>query len=342
MKERNYNIDLLRIVCCFSVVIIHYAAILWYDSKLGSFDWRFGALIDALVRFCVPVFYMISGALFLSKKEINMKKIFSKNILKILIIIAVWLPIHGIFSYYKYGNEITGLNSFIQIFKDIIDNQYQFWFLFPLLSMYICLPILKKISEDKKVTKYFIILFFIFQIIRQSIIPIIGNGYKIKIINLFVPDLVLGYIGYFLLGYYLFNNNLDKKKIQLSYRLGVLSVVIAIIGTVCISIMANKKIDMFFGYYMITTFFASIAVFNYFKYDVKAKFTKFIPFISECTMGIYIFHNLVKWSFEMLGVTVFIGPTFITIPVFSILNIIICIIITVIIKKIPFIGKWLV
>lgn len=153
-----------------------------------------GALIDALVRFCVPVFYMISGALFLSKKEINMKKIFSKNILKILIIIAVWLPIHGIFSYYKYGNEIIGLNSFIQIFKEIIDNQYQFWFLFPLLSMYICLPILKKISEDKKVTKYFIILFFIFQIIRQSIIPIIGNGYKIKIINLFVPDLVLGYI----------------------------------------------------------------------------------------------------------------------------------------------------
>ena len=59
-------------------------------------------------------------------------------------------------------------------------------------------------------------------------------------------------------------------------------------------------------------------------------------------MGIYIFHNLVKWSFEMLDVMVFIGPTFITIPVFSILNIIICIIITVIIKKIPFIGKWLV
>lgn len=39
MKERNYNIDLLRIVCCFSVVIIHYVAILWYDSKLDSFDW---------------------------------------------------------------------------------------------------------------------------------------------------------------------------------------------------------------------------------------------------------------------------------------------------------------
>ena len=152
----------------------------------------------------------------------------------------------------------------------------------------------------------------------------------------------MGYTGYFLLGYYLYNNELSRQKIKLSYYLGICSVIIAIVGTICISIMLNQKIDVFFGYYMITTFFASVAVFNYFKYDVKVKFTKFIPFISECTMGIYIFHNFVKWTFEMIGIFVFIGPTVITIPIFTIINIAICIIITVIIKKIPFIGKWLV
>ena len=74
MKQRLVNFDLLRILCCFSVILIHVSAIVWYDYEMKSFDWQISTFYDTLVRFCVPVFYMISGMLFLSRKSIDIKK----------------------------------------------------------------------------------------------------------------------------------------------------------------------------------------------------------------------------------------------------------------------------
>ena len=344
MKKTDYNIQILRIICCIAVVAIHYVANLWNYSELGTFNWTFGAIIDSILRFSVPVFYMISGAMLLSKKDINLKDLYLNKILKILIILIIWLTLYGIFNLYRYGGEITGINSFIDIFKNAIDNQLQFWFLFPLLGMYICLPILKKITENEKIMQYFLILFFLFQIVRPSLIPIIGNGYKLRAINLITPDMIAAYIGYFVLGYYLYTKKLDRKKIKLSYCLGIASIIIATLGTIFISINSNQKFESFFGYHMITTFFASIAIFNFFKYNVKMniKYTKFIDTLAGCTLGVYILHNFVRWGLPMINIDLSMGPIYITFPLFTLGNVIICMLATIILKKIPIIGKWII
>ena len=83
--KRIYWLDLLRIISILSMILLHVAASFWYVSPSNSYNWIIMNIYDSLVRFCVPVFLMISGALFLSQKEINIKKLYTKNILRLLI-----------------------------------------------------------------------------------------------------------------------------------------------------------------------------------------------------------------------------------------------------------------
>ena len=60
----------LRIISTFAVVILHVVA--FYVLKFEEFPfktWNIAHLIDSCIRFCVPVFLMISGALLLDKDE---------------------------------------------------------------------------------------------------------------------------------------------------------------------------------------------------------------------------------------------------------------------------------
>ena len=58
--------DGLRILAAFAVVVLHTVATLFMDSYPSS-DWNVANVYESLVRWSVPVFFMISGALFLNK-----------------------------------------------------------------------------------------------------------------------------------------------------------------------------------------------------------------------------------------------------------------------------------
>lgn len=65
-------------------MVLHISAQNWRVTDVISFEWNVFNFYDSIVRWAVPVFVMISGALFLSR-EYSIKKIYGKNILRILV-----------------------------------------------------------------------------------------------------------------------------------------------------------------------------------------------------------------------------------------------------------------
>ena len=59
-------------------------------------------------------------------------------------------------------------------------------------------------------------------------------------------------------------------------------------------------------------------------------------------MGIYVLHFLVKWSLEYIGINVFFTNALIAVPLMSLLICVISIFLTLLIKKIPIIGKYII
>ena len=75
-ENRKIEIDLLRIVACFSVIMLHSSAQYWYELPVSSLRWSVSNGYDALFRFGVPIFVMISGMLFLGREgEVKIKKL---------------------------------------------------------------------------------------------------------------------------------------------------------------------------------------------------------------------------------------------------------------------------
>jgi len=344
-NERKYHIDILRIIACFSVVLIHLTAT---NTRFSTFSEQTQVFFNNITRFSVPLFFMISGALFLNKNKLDFKQIYFKYILKLLIILAIWLTSYGILNFYRYGGEINNLYDLKQILVSLINNQYHFWFLFPLISIYIVLPILKKISEDKKVLMYFLVLFFIFVIGFETLKVFFGyNSNKIIWFSLFRPEIICGYSGYFLLGYYLENYNIKEIWYKLITFLGIISFIVVSLGGIYISKFNGIIYNEFCNNFLFTSFIMAVFVYLwgkkfFLKIKYKSHHIKWITFISNNTLGIYIFHNLFRYLIEDYNFydKIIYGP--VSLLTASGIICILCILLSILIKKIPYIGKYLI
>ena len=91
--ERNYGLDLFRVVCCIGVLIYHvFDDVLWTGGGI-SYLIYFGA------SYCVPGFFLLSGYLIGTRKELTIIYIETKivnTIKKLFGWIILWSTIHFI------------------------------------------------------------------------------------------------------------------------------------------------------------------------------------------------------------------------------------------------------
>ena len=66
VAKRIVYFDLLKVISAFAVVFIHVISEFWYDLDINSSYFIILTVIDSLLRFAVPIYLMISGALFLN------------------------------------------------------------------------------------------------------------------------------------------------------------------------------------------------------------------------------------------------------------------------------------
>lgn len=141
-KERVFYLDLMRIIAIFNVIILHIAAYFWAEQPINSYNFNIMTMYDSLVRFCVPLFVMISGILWLNpKKEVDIKNIYRKNILKIVIAFIFWSSIYSALEVLFLGG--IGIEEFIW---KCVTGHYHMWFLYMIIGLYIITPLIRKIT----------------------------------------------------------------------------------------------------------------------------------------------------------------------------------------------------
>lgn len=337
--KRLYWSDLLRIIAIFSVIVQHYCP-LFFERKasIDLLGWNVANVYDCLANWSVPVFIMISGMFFLNPdKSFSTKSFYLRNVLKIVVIIFVW----GLF--YEIIKQVLGFEqhtSFSGYFIPLFFKRlpwYHLWFMYLILALYMLVPVLRIYTAHatKRNLEYLLILFVLVSCIQtlDKLIPAL----HFNIVEL------SGYAGYFIAGHYFSKYHFSKRQAFFVYLLGLLSVVFRIV--VCSEIwMKNggSRIDVFdylSPFIMVTSF----AVFLFFKNNVSFKsvrVNKTITFVSSCVLGIYLLHGLCIAMLLRGGISpLFFNPVF-SICVLSLLTFVLCFIVIVFIKKIPFISKY--
>lgn len=329
MRSRDVSLDIMRILACLAVITIHTAGtglIPGRDYPLMSMEWITCFVYRLLSGWAVPLFVMITGSIFLSpQKEVTIAKLFTNNILKLFIVLIVW---SAFYTYFANGTFFPlGMAS------------GHLWYLCMIIGVYLAIPIIRNIPN--KIRDYFLIIWFVF-----LIYDFIASLYHVNVLQEVEHYLFTGYVGYILLGDWCRRMKDNKNFTMVSVIVAVLVMILIIYISIYISKMQNKTTLSLMGYFSPITVVVAVGV--YFacsmlsrKLDGFEKLQGFVANISANTLGIYLIHIFLLIH-GFTRVVRFISNPMIFIP-FVVGGVFVCgCFITIVIRKIPVVGKYVV
>ena len=354
-KKRVIWIELLRVMACIGVIGIHAGSQHFRDMPLDSSVWAVSNFYHGINRFAVASFIMISGCLYLdSKRTWNLRRLWKRNILPIAAAYIFWQMFYAVYRIITNGTLAKGSKAALVKFMVYISKSYfHLWYLPMLIGLLIITPMLWEIvnsARGKQWEEYMIVLFLVFQILPYTInyFPLPWKDHIMDILQTVQPEMVTGYIGYFILGHYLSHYEVSKKLEYLVYVLGVI-LILAAIGLCYISSQkSGKPIQSFYENYTLAGCFWGSSFFLFFKNHVSKikwneKQEKRICYLGSCTFGIYLIHALIRDILHRIGIdSMMISNTAIAIPVLITMIFVLSLAAVMIIKKIPRVSKWII
>lgn len=335
MKRKVYC-DYLRLVATFAVVFIHVAASNWSNVDVNGIQWQVFNIYDSLVRWGVPIFVMISGALFLNR-DVPIKNIYSKYVLRMVIAFVSWSLFYAILTTDTFQHGlIYSLKSHI---GTLVTGHYHMWFVLMIIGLYMCIPFMKKIVSDETVMKYFLKLSFIFAFLIPWVLKIVNDfvGSNNSMIQKMVTtidsnlmnmgmSMVLGYSFYFILGYYLDRIEIKKDVRVMIYVAGILGFIFTIVADAGLSIKTQVANSNYYGNFEVNVLLEVIAVHTLFKYHTfqNEKVNRFVVVLSKFGFGAYLIHTFIIESmaailhFDTLSMNAWISVPLISIIVFGV------------------------
>lgn len=340
-KEDILWISQLRAIATISVIILHVAAPFLYKFNETKQDWWIGNIYDSAVRFCVPIFVMITGALLLSK-EITLSDFFKKRLTRILFPFIFWSLIYIFLDIFlrKYHGEIIPPNTVFQEIRDkfINGSSYHLWYVYMILVLYLCIPIInrwiKNVSENQLL--YFIIIWFALIICSQAFISEYISTHKLIY--------YIEFIGYLVLGYYLSIKSFSHTKnlVFIPVILIMGGIAATIVGTYIASAKANKFDDILYGYMMPNVLVTAVGVFLFCKHKIVRNqyIIKSILFLNRYSYGIYLMHVVVLILFNLIGINGALIHPIVGIPLMTMICLTISASTIYVMHKLPF-GKYM-
>ncbi len=349
--KRMVHYDLVRIIAIFAVIVVHTSGTFYRVlAPITSFNWQISNIYSTAGKFSICIFIMVSGLLFLNpKKNITIKSLYRKNILRIVTAFIFWSVAYALFGLYvkikMNGFSAGQLHGF---FIDFVTGNYHMWFCYMIIGIYMIVPFLRLISSDEKLMKYYIILSVIFMS-TMPVVLLLPNAVSTPI-NIVVTQLrmnfVLGWVGIFILGYYLSFCTITKKAETILYILGILGLIFTIVVNALMSIRNNQSYEPLYDLTNINILLTAIAVFVYFRLHVsKVEFSertkKLILILSECSFGVYFIHVFFIIMFQQYGLDKLLYNAVIAVPVLSVAGFVFSTIVIYIFRKMPFARDYL-
>lgn len=333
----------LRLIALYAVIILHSTApLLMQYGKIPATEWWMADFLNALVRFAVPVFVMITGALLLHR-EYEIGSFLKKRLTRVVVPFLFWSLVYVWYSWYI--EEITfGPDTWVNI-KQVLHllkngSSYHLWYVYMLIGLYFFIPVIGKFVRNatEKEILYFLIVWFAVMLITQPYLmhynPAVDMHY------------FAGYAGYLVLGHYLAYKDFTIKHLRLwMILLFIFSIALVAIGSWLIIQYPKYPGTMFYEPVNPAILMLSASIFMIVKLTVpkvSPLVTRIRDFAGNYNYGIYLGHALVLYFLDdPFGISFKLCTPIISIPLTALICFIITLLLVWIINKIPFLGRWI-
>lgn len=298
-KERNYSIDILKFLASIAVVAVHVESnYRFLEFTQGTLLWDVSILINIFSKWAVPIFFMSSGYFLLNTRNFEYKEFIKKRFSKVLIPFIVMSFLFTIHYQHLSGN-VSLKWGIIGLIKNLLGYpaSAHLWFLYPILAIYILIPVFKGILDklDSKLMLTIILSCFLV----KTIIPftdIIASGQT----NYWreIPLITNAATLYFILGGYLGRVNLSKNFKLGLYLATIAIMILSVFSVYKVEFLYNRNLEVLFDISSINNLLLSVTLFTLFK-DIKFKklssskiFTRIMKVLSDVNFGIFLLHPI--------------------------------------------------
>ena len=309
MREYDFSLDIIRCVACGMIVLMHSPM-----PGLGSS----GMVLSGISYLTAPgigMFFMVSGALLLKKNvesPFGTKLFLQKRFTKILVPLVFW-------SLVGWGLDQCGVeNTELSIL----------WFMYCLSGMYLLTPILSRwlsLASVKEV-EFYLILWLL-----TLCVPFVKLFIPINESDTSWLYYFHGYVGYYVLGFYLQNH--WEKRMSMGRRAALLIVFIAIsLVLPVVLLVLNVEVDFYslFWYLSITVALQCVIWWRMVKRLMRnvPALPSFVVELSKLSFGIYLVHILVmrnvlwktEWMQGMNGMVQIVVCTILTFTISALIS----------------------
>lgn len=335
--SRRYELDFCRICACLMVVMLHVAASGWFIDPALT-EWKFFNFTDMAMRAGVPLFFMISGALFLEKEHLDIKKFISRNVSRLIYVYFIWSFLYQLVHQHVY-HTYKNVSDFL---VGVIKGPGHLWFLPAMIIVYLFLPVVHNALKGGSLNpKYILMLFVILTLLTTNLQLLPECPAIIKELCGKINLTYISYLGYMALGFILSQATYNRKFLVLAPFIYFITTVLSALGNQWLSLRDGKAGVYLYGYFSLPVFIQACCIFIFFQClkNRNVKYPKALAYLSDCTFGIYLLHFMVLDFWQRRNISVSSFHPLASIP--SIYLLVLCesIIIISILKKIPLLQK---
>lgn len=350
IKQKDYNLELIRTISAFLVVLIHFCN--YYTEKaVPDFEINYSAalLYNVFARVSVPLFFMISGALAF-RKDFDFKKN-NKKILHMIIVLIVWNVIYWLWDCFFLDRDMT-TNIVSYIFIPVKNH---LWYMYAYIAILIANPLTSILAKYMKPyhENYFIAAWLILCGGVRTLDFMLDYFHIYTELEYSVPIIqATYYLGYYLCGHILYRRIHDKtdagslraEKI-LSFKpivyigTAVLILLFCFLITNYASMITGATKKALFGYSNIMIMLPSTALFiALLKVNLKGSWL--LSTVGRLSFGVYLshvlFYNIIYTLLDVRSM-----DSILILPILSLITLVVSLLFTAVTERIPVLNKLL-
>ncbi|MBE6490800.1 MAG: acyltransferase [Methanobrevibacter sp.] len=334
MNKRIFYYDEIR---CFAIlfVILAHVTNIYLPFNYSNLHNSIPGFINVIGFMGVPLFFMLSGALLLNRDYPSLSSFYKKRFSRIIYPFIFWMIITGILVYlFLNPNDIVSI---------VLGKDNYTWFFWAIAAIYLVLPIFNSFLKEYGDSGMKLILVL-------WIISTILYTFKYDPFKYFDLSYVSGFIGYFILGYYLSHTDFKINNIGMV----LIGFIMMFAGNLAHMFIKYNDLNIITSYKSLFVVIAATGFFlifkginDYCKTNFNSKLTsihekiengklgKLIFLISTCSYGMYFANSLIVRFLRTLDIT-----SFKLIPIIYIFVVILSLLLVLIFSKIKFLNKF--
>jgi surface polysaccharide O-acyltransferase-like enzyme len=254
-----------------------------YTNAPDSAIFAYANLLDSLSRFCVPLFFMASGAVLLGR-DYDIAEFYRKRLTKIIPVLLFWSAVYLALRVFVKGEPFEPIRAVMMFFGGHI--YYHLWFLYVIVILYMLTPFMRKLILAMNDKEAFVLL--VLWLAVAVVLPHIENvsGMKFN----FVYREIGAYSGYFVLGYYLSRTHFSKPLLAFLVFTASSAAIFYLTGAM--SVQKGELYGAFYDYSSPLVLIQGVSMFLIFKAFEDAKAFEYVAKLSPLVFGVYLLHPI--------------------------------------------------